>query len=325
MSDSPQRSEVFPVGPPASVEYQVGRREDIDRGVAAVRGGDHIVFSDLRRAGKSTVALAVLSEVGRPGPGGGDALLTFDADLRNGFGSSRALADELARQHAAYGSLADQGRDVGRRMARRLWERGERVDASALGSETQAAVTSVFAALGPDKADVDRLQAALDAIERQAAAGGTRAVVLIDEAQDLARWPDTDSVQALLRRRLRLSGRRTTFMFAGSEPSMMDTLFAPDGALHFDGQRMRLSPINEEMALDELRASFASLGRSIDKDALHGVLLAGDGRPLRLMLIANKADRIAAEVTLDTITADVVGQAIAEARKDALWNAAPAP
>ena len=65
MSAIPNRADVFPVGPPVDPQYQVGRLGDIERVAEALRGGDHVVLSDARRTGKSTVALAALQLIGQ--------------------------------------------------------------------------------------------------------------------------------------------------------------------------------------------------------------------------------------------------------------------
>ena len=88
----PTRDEVLPVGPPVSLEYQIGRQRDIEMVRKALAQGEHLVLVELRRTGKTTVALCALELVAARGD------LVFTVDLAEGAPSSVDVAERLALQ-----------------------------------------------------------------------------------------------------------------------------------------------------------------------------------------------------------------------------------
>jgi hypothetical protein len=144
--------------------------------------------------------------------------------------------------------------------------------------------------------------------------------VFIDEAQGLIKWPDAEDLLKELRKGMRDASRRTSYLFAGSEPSMIETMFAPDGLLEFDGQHLPLSPLQEDQARDDLRRNFGDLGFEVDAESLHHMLAVADGRPVRLMLVASRSCSLAEVIGHQHLDTVVIDQAIVEARQDRLWQ-----
>jgi hypothetical protein len=101
---------------------------------------------------------------------------------------------------------------------------------------------------------------------------------------------------------------------------MLDSMFAPDGLLEFDGQHLPLSPLQEDQARDDLRRSFGDLGFDVDARSLDHMLTAADGRPVRLMLIASRACSLAEVTEKQLVDTTILDQAIVEARQDRLWR-----
>jgi len=311
------RAEVFPVGPPVTPEHQVGRLGDIERVAEALRGGDHIVLSDVRRAGKSTVALGALDLLGDDEP----TPVIIALDLHERISSSQQLATEIARQVALQRSRTAVAGFRIRRLAFRLWDRTRDISIPGVTDQEDALIAKgIVELISPDRDDVGNVAAALQGVERLAADRATHAFVFIDEAQELAGWPDAIPLQSELKTRLRTVGRRTTFLFAGSHPSMMARMFAQGGLLEYDGQHLKLSPLLEDLARDDLRRSFRELELDVASRALDNFLIAAEGRPVRLMIAANKASRLAVETGQTLIDAALAAQAIAEARDDRFWN-----
>lgn len=144
--------------------------------------------------------------------------------------------------------------------------------------------------------------------------------MFFDEAQQLGVWPDGLELQQELRVRLRDPERQSTFLFAGSAQSMMETLFAADGLLEWDGQQFELSPVTDEPWREGLRRAFRELGTEITLRATEAILDGADGRPMRMMLIANRAHLLATLVEADTIDHELAAQAVREAQRDRLWS-----
>lgn len=115
----PTRDQVLPVGPPVALDYQIGRTADIERLRKAL--GDHgedIVLVDLRKTGKTTVALCALEELSAAGH------IVLPVDARDNAPATVDLAQRLSQQLAAHESgLVTAARDSGR-MLRTLYEHG---------------------------------------------------------------------------------------------------------------------------------------------------------------------------------------------------------
>jgi hypothetical protein len=318
MNDSsPRRSEVFPVGPPVGAEHQVGRLGNIERLAVMLRGGDHVVLSDVRRAGKSTVALAALEmlEDDEPTP------VVIAVDLHERIDSSDRLAQEIAEQVALQRSRAALAEVKARRFGRWLWGRAKGISVPGVTDQEEAMIAKgALELLSSQRPGVDKVTAALGDAESLAAERGSRVHVFIDEAQELTKWPDAEALQKELRKWMRDASRRTSYLFAGSEPSMIESMFAPDGLLEFDGQHLPLSPLQEDQARADLRRNFGDLGFEVDAESLHHMLTGADGRPVRLMLIASRACSLAEVIGQQHIDAVVIDQAIVEARQDRLWQ-----
>lgn len=319
MNGIPERSTVFPVGPPVAPEHQIGRESDIDRVAEALRGLDHVVLSDERRAGKSTVALGAIEHlVDR------DGSIVVAVNLHEGITSSNELASEILRQAAIQKSKPALAGHQAKEFVFNLWNR---VKGLALPDEIDdpeiAFGRSILAAFESKESGSDRVAAALEIVDELARSRKVKAAVFIDEAQEIDSWPDGDELQRALKTLLRRSPRTTAFLFAGSHKSLMETLFAEDGLLKYDGLHLALSPLHQDLTRNDLRRSFRDRNRDIATRAVEVALAESDMRPLRLMLISNTADRLASESGLDLIDEDLMKLAVREARKDRLWNEAP--
>ncbi|HEX4098530.1 MAG TPA: hypothetical protein VHX64_17520 [Caulobacteraceae bacterium] len=168
---------------------------------------------------------------------------------------------------------------------------------------------------------VKRVATALDAVDKLAAGQNAPAYVFIDEAQELTEWSDSDALLAELHVQLRKRPRRTTFLFAGSEKSLVDRMFFERGGLLYqDAQELALTPIKDGLARGDLRRSFRRLDHELGSRAPDILVTAADGRPLRMMLIANKASRIVTQAGGGLIDEAVMAQAVREARADRLWS-----
>jgi hypothetical protein len=299
------------VGPPVLPQWQIGREGDIARLSASLGEGDHVVLADERRTGKTTVALGALELLAED-----ETNVIVAVDLSRAIDSGESLDEAIAVQVAAQRSeLARRARQAGN-LALRLWNlvRGAGLIEGEEGEAIEALVEELRVA-------TDRGTGwALDAAVHLAEDKGGRATVLIDEAQLLHDWADRDQVAAQLLARMRAPERPIAFLFAGSEPSLVQTLFSKGGLLEFDAHDFHLSPIDSQPWREGLRRAFRALDAEIATRAVDLILEATAGHPHRTMLVANRAHEeadFAHEAVVDEAVATV---AIERARDSRLWE-----
>lgn len=312
----PTRDEVLPVGPPVGLEYQIGRQRDIEMVRKGVGHGEDIVLVDLRRTGKTTVALCALELVaaGRN--------LVFSIDLAEGAPSSVDVAERLAVQLTGH----RQGRATAVEGARSalawLHERG-RGALALLDDDVQLALEVLLDAIRQDRPDgAAQIEAILDEIDNLAAERDCFAVVFLDEIQAISDLPDGEAVQAELKARLRRSNTRTRFLFAGSEPSVVERLFRRGGVLDFQGIEHPLSPISTPAWQEGLHHAFGLLRCKVEERAIEEILEASAGHPLRTMLAARETHALAEmETGPPVVTYGVAVAGVDRARRMNLWKA----
>ncbi len=278
---------MLPVGPPVQLEWQIGRTRDIEEVRLAVETGEHIVLIDVRRTGKSTVVLGAMEQLAHAGH------MVFVLDAREGTPDSVELARRLRHQLCAYQAAKGKLFSGASHAVSTLYEIGAGAATLIEDPATRTAVASALAALvGQQPTGAQELEAALREIDAEARRAGSSSAVLIDEVQAIAALPDGDALQALLRDRLAARDSGPSFVFAGSEPTAMDTLFADGGMLHFHGIAHTLHPITEPDWREGLIRAFRALGCEITEDAIAEALLESDSLPHRTMLIARETHRI---------------------------------
>jgi DNA polymerase III delta prime subunit len=305
------RGEVLPVGPPVLPRWQIGREGDIARLSASLRQGDHSVLADERRTGKTTVALAALESLARD-----EANIIVAVDLSRAINDGTSLDEAIALQIAAQRStLVRHARQAGN-LALRLWNlvRGAGVFEGDEGEAIDAVLNELRAAAG--RAPGWSLDAATDLATEK----GGRAVVFIDEAQELDGWGDRDAVAGQLLARMREPGAAVTFLFAGSKPSLVRSLFSPGGLLEFDALDFQLSPIDSQPWREGLRRAFRALDAEITTRALDLILDATDARTDRTMLVANRAHEEADFARESVVDEALAAVAVERARESRLWD-----
>ena len=309
------RDDVLPVGPPVSLEYQIGRMKDIERlRLALGQHAEDVVLIDVRRTGKTTVALCALEQLSS----GGHIVLAVDA--RDNAPATVDLAGRLAQQLAAYESgVMTAARDSGR-MLRTLYEHGRGAIALIDDDRLRAAVDTILPSKIRAVSGVEQLAHVLDRAGQLAAKHGKRAIVFVDEIQAVSAWGDGDELQSLLAGRLRQAGGTVGYLFAGSEPTAVKTLFRRGGALDFQGIEHQLEPITGPDWFQGLRRAFTLLGSQIGDEAIDAILEASENQPLRTMLAARET-HARAEMTNPPgqATVAVATLAVEAARRQRLW------
>jgi hypothetical protein len=147
-------------------------------------------------------------------------------------------------------------------------------------------VTGISARIQLDpKADpLPALHALLDLPNRLEAGGGARALIAFDEFQDVCKIPNLDG---LIRSHIQYQGDVASYVFAGSEPGLMEQLFEDrDRPLYGSAVPMRLGRLDPSDVGEYVAARFADTGRSVG-EALGSLLQAAAGHPQRAMLLAH--------------------------------------
>ena len=127
------------------------------------------------------------------------------------------------------------------------------------------------------------LHALLDLPLRLGTMGGWRALIVLDEFQDVTKVNEMD---AILRSHIQHQGDLASYVFSGSEPGLMRQLFENrDRPLYGQAVPMRLA----RLADPDIAAYIVDRFRSTERDAgdaLNPLLQTAKGHPQRAMLLA---------------------------------------
>lgn len=139
--------------------------------------------------------------------------------------------------------------------------------------------------LGAKVDPLPALHALLDLPLRLEQGGAYRAFIALDEFQDIAKIPDLDG---LLRSHIQFHGEVASYVFAGSEPGMMQQLFeTKDRPLYGSAVPMRLGRLRDEEIAEYVSGRFQQTGRATG-EALGPLLQSAKGHPQRAMLLAHR-------------------------------------
>ena len=139
--------------------------------------------------------------------------------------------------------------------------------------------------LGASVDPLPALHALLDLPLRLEAGGGYRAFIAIDEFQDVHKVPDLDG---LIRSHIQFQGDVASYVFAGSEPGMMQQLFErKDRPLYGSAVPMRLGRLDHQQIAVYASDRFTATGRATG-EALGPLLDCAQGHPQRAMLLAHR-------------------------------------
>jgi hypothetical protein len=128
------------------------------------------------------------------------------------------------------------------------------------------------------------LHALLDLPLRLEQSGGYRALIAFDEFQDVQKVPDLDG---LIRSHIQYHGDVASYVFAGSEPGLMEQLFEDrDRPLYGSAVPMRLGRLVPEDVGAYVAERFHETDRDVG-EALGPLLRAAAGHPQRAMLLAH--------------------------------------
>ncbi|MDP9345379.1 MAG: hypothetical protein M3P44_06610 [Actinomycetota bacterium] len=250
----------------------VGPGELIDREAEAAQllnlaiGGHNTRLSAPRRFGKTSLLLKVMDDARDEG------LHAIFVD----FYGAVAVHEIARRVEEAY--LRDLGGPVRRAVANVLRTLTVRVTPGGIGAEM---------AVGGDRRDSaqGRLAAVLDLPKRVFERSGRRTLVVFDEFQDPLRAEG--GLDGLIRSKIQFHRDEASYVFAGSEPGLLEQLFGDRRRPLFDQARpVALGPLGDVDLAEAIAARFEATGRDAG-EALDPLLDLVRGHPQRSMLLAH--------------------------------------
>ncbi len=261
----------FPFETPITSDALIDRHEELHQLHLAAIDGAHVRVAGPRRYGKTSLLLAHarrLEEVG---------WRTVHVD----FYGVTTLAEVCARISSAYGRLNDR-----------------RIQSHLEGLSSRLGVTLTTSGVGltlaprqpaPYEATLMATAELLDLPLRLFERDKRSTLVVFDEFQDLLSAGAT--LDGLLRSHVQYHGDAATYIYAGSQPSLMRKLFTDrERPLYGQAEPLELTPLPIEDTLVELTERFASLGED-PGDALAPLVVAASGHPQRTMLFAHLLHR----------------------------------
>lgn len=291
----------FPYQRPVAPEQVIGREDEIARLQAWSESAMLVRLDAPRRYGKTSLIGKLFFEVEKQGTVG------VLCDLKGAL----TMADLITRLGRSYGDLRGP---AARFLAPALTAIEVEFNVSFLGAGAK------FSARQANEEAA--LFALLDLPHRFAGKGWRSVIVCFDEFQDVLAVPAADDK---MRAAIQHHDSGCAYVFAGSEPRLMNTLFA-DKRRAFWGQAepLELSPLELADVADYVTERFAESGREIG-EALRPLLGATQGHPQRTMFLASKLwdlTRPGQVATLETWMAALAAAKLQEEHAlDAEWRA----
>jgi hypothetical protein len=250
---------------PIAPDDVVDRDEETRKLLALAAGGHYVRLYAPRKYGKTSLLRRVLRDAERD-----EGMVPVLVDLYGVL----SLADVAVRVERAYA-----GQLKGRVRARI----DEFLQSTGLGLSLSAMGIGARLQLDPRADPLPALHALLD-LPLRLEGEGRRALVVLDEFQDLAKVREMDAV---LRSHIQFHGEVASYVFSGSEAALMAQLFeAPHAPLYGQAAPLRLG----RLAAPDLAAYVADRFRGTERevgDALGPLLQVADGHPQRAMLLAH--------------------------------------
>ena len=250
---------------PIAPDDVVDRDEETRKLLALAAGGHYVRLYAPRKYGKTSLLRRVLRDAERD-----EGMVPVLVDLYGVL----SLADVAVRVERAYA-----GQLKGRVRARI----DEFLQSTGLGLSLSAMGIGARLQLDPRADPLPALHALLD-LPLRLEGEGRRALVVLDEFQDLAKVREMDAV---LRSHIQFHGEVASYVFSGSEAGLMAQLFeAPHAPLYGQAAPLRLG----RLAAPDLAAYVADRFRGTERevgDALGPLLEVADGHPQRAMLLAH--------------------------------------
>jgi hypothetical protein len=221
----------------------VDREDELDRLVADLTDRQKVFLISPRRYGKSSLIRRALASIARGGA------LTVEVTVSS-FSSYVAFLEGYARALVSAETKWDRARAWLREAIRSTTPR--------VAADPRLGPQVSFPAVRTER-DVSRLAEEVFALPaRLAEARGRKLVVALDEFQAIAAF-NGGSVEHAMRAAVQHQ-RSVGYVFAGSEPSLMERMLAPKRPFYKAGPVMRLDRIPADLFADFIDARFAKSG-----------------------------------------------------------------
>ncbi len=252
---------------PVAPEEIVDRDEETRKLLQAAVGGHFVRLYAPRKYGKTSLLRRVLRD-GESQEG----LIPILVDL---YGIL-SLSDVTVRLERAY------ARQLKGKLRTRI---EEFLQSTGLGLSLGAFGVSAKLQLDPRIEPLPALHALLDLPLRLDERGDFRALIVLDEFQDVVK---VDELDAILRSHIQLQGDVASYVFAGSEPGLMKQLFEEkERPLYGSAVPIRLERLESRDIAEYVVRRFGDTGRNVG-EALNPLLSAAQGHPQRAMLLAHR-------------------------------------
>jgi hypothetical protein len=250
---------------PIAPDDIIDRDDETTRLLASAVGGHYVRLYAPRKYGKTSLLRRVLRDAGRQ-----EGMIPILVDLYGVL----SISDVAIRFERAY------ARQLKGKARARI---EEFLQSTGLGLSLGALGVSARLQLDPRTDPLPALHALLDLPLRLEEGGGFRALIVLDEFQDITKVKEMD---ALLRSHIQFQGEVASFVFAGSEPGLMRELFEDkERPLYGQAVPMRLERLADADIAAYIVDRFRGTGRSVG-DALNPLVAAALGHPQRAMLLA---------------------------------------
>ena len=251
---------------PISPDDIIDRERETRALLANAVGGHYVRLYAPRKYGKTSLLQRALRDGERE-----EGLIPVRVDLYRVV----SLADVTVRLERAYA----------RHLKGAIRSRVDRfLQSTGIGLSLGATGISARIQLDPKADPLPALHALLDLPLRLEAGGGYRALIAFDEFQDVCKIPNLDG---LIRSHIQYHGEVASYVFAGSEPGLMEQLFEDrDRPLYGSAVPMRLGRLEPGDVGEYVAHRFEQTERSVG-DALGPLLQAAAGHPQRAMLLAH--------------------------------------
>ena len=252
---------------PIAPDDIIDRDEETTRLLTAAVGGHYVRLYAPRKYGKTSLLRRVLRDAERE-----EGMIPILVDLYGVL----SVADVAIRFERAYA----------RQLKGKTRSRVEEfLQSTGLGLSLGALGVSARIQLNPRTDPLPALHALLDLPLRLDDNGGFRALIVLDEFQDITKVKEMDAV---LRSHIQFQGEVASFVFAGSEPGLMRELFEDkERPLYGQAVPMRLERLDDADIAGYIGDRFRETGRSVG-EALNPLVAAAQGHPQRAMLLAHR-------------------------------------
>ena len=255
--------------PPAEL---VDRHEELEQLLGLAKAGQSVRLAAPRRYGKTTLLGALAESAWEV-----HELIPAVVDLSR----VTSVDDVVTRLSRAYERGLDRGR------LRATW-RAVRRRGSASARVSVPGVGGVAAGVGPAgrPEQLEQLHELLDLPRRVHERTGQACLVIFDEFQDLLTLPE--QLDGILRSHLQHHHGIASYLFAGSQPSLMQSLFGDrDRPLFEQARALVLGRLPAGELADWIEARLLAAGRDGLADQVDELVAVSAGHPQRAMLLAH--------------------------------------